>query len=924
MSFGMFEAAVAGDKENEHQKKLAKTRLAQAAAEVDQKLGSFLSKATSKSDYIERVRLAENDFREIVGKYLEGDTGFKAVATKMVDHYVKKNTKTSARRVVAVDWSSKFTDDWSLDGSETEYFVADLAANVHLRAYPEWDTWYWQVWHTDERGVRVHVGRGPARNAQDAMRVAEEKGVEFMTNGKLASRRVAFTDIQDIKSHVEGLGVKTRKKGDGFTFPAASGAKGYITVRPNGEIVVETIIGGAGGFQSIYAPNEMDLVERWIEKTVGGSYRMSSRRHANGETHFVHDNGVVEVFDADAYLRENPNADIVTDGYDGRMWDDSVSTSWTPAPGGRSPFEYDRYSSRRHASSVYELAGELARQTGRSEQEMEEALILYLEQMESLDGVSYDEDNLPSEARDFLTEAVLHGIAAGDFRSAKVRRRSNRRHARRRTAEVLVDQGSGLLVEVMVDENGNETFYGLSLGGQPLTAELAAAEGINDASDYRVQRDGVFDPADLNLIEASRKRRSNRRRVALLPDEFNVDGDSAMSYDAEAGMFVDVQPGDNGYEWNLYWDSGSDYTNVTQDLADSGSAGSLEEAIEQAAHEVSQYSPDDNPFRQSARKRRSNRRTARGVDFSRSTYDLFEDGSGDSWYDLVDTEENSYDSDDLDEVVQWLKQDGLLPFDGRLDTYTSDSYEDPYTSQRYEDSAALRGFTDEELHEIKRRMSSRRASRGRRPFDRVAGGYDWGDKDYQGYPWPDYYTDEDKESEWLEFAQEHPGNLYDIGDTLEDEDFLRAPFGTSVTVPTDDFDGEGNPGEFDLVKDKGGNWRNPDFKADLHWSEIGQAPVSGLPENRRRRAAITNTNERFPGTNEMFERAGWQSTDPERSEWLSPSGYAMYDGSEGSVFYFDPDDTVSNFYTLEDEEFGDDLPQRLTDDEEYQSRLWEY
>lgn len=850
MSFGMFEAAVAGDKENEHQKKLAKTRLAQAAAEVDQKLGSFLSKATSKSDYIERVRLAENDFREIVGKYLEGDTGFKAVATKMVDHYVKKNTKTSARRVVAVDWSSKFTDDWSVDGSETEYFVADLAPNVHLRAYPEWDTWYWQVWHTDERGVRVHVGRGPARNAQDAMRVAEEKGVEFMTNGKLASRRVAFTDIKDIRDHVEGLGVKTRKKGDGFTFPAASGATGYITVRPNGEIVVETIIGGAGGFQSIYAPNEMDLVERWIEKTVGGSYRMSSRRRANGETHFVHDNGVVEVFDADAYLREHPNADIVTDGYDGRMWDDSVVTGWTPAPSARSPFEYDR---------------------------------------------DYEED-------------------------------------------------------------------------------------WDDEEDWDEDR------------TASRKRRSNRRRVALLPDEFNVDGDSAMSYDAEAGMFVDVQPGGNGYEWNLYWDSGSDYTNVTQDLADSGSADSLEEAIEQAAHEVSQYSPDDNPFRQSARKRRSNRRrvaqdddydwlegaepgtkawswdprddeyiefvkkdtgnwynsdyqtdlsaeelagnekpvkrsnrrTARGVDFSRSTYDLFEDGSGDSWYDLVDTEENSYDSDDLDEVVQWLKQDGLLPYDGRLDTYTSDSYEDPYTSQRFEDSAALRGFTDEELHEIKRRMSSRRASRGRRPFDRVAGGYDWGDKDYQGYPWPDYYTDEDKESEWLEFAQEHPGNLYDVGDTLEDEDFLRAPFGTSVTVPTDDFDGEGNPGEFDLVKDKGGNWRNQDFKADLHWSEIGQAPISGLPENRRRRAAITNTNERFPGTNEMFERAGWQSTDPERSEWLSPSGYAMYDGSEGSVFYFDPDDIVSSFYTLEDEEFGDDLPKRLTDDEEYQSRLWEY
>lgn len=702
MSFGMFEAAVAGDKENEHQKKLAKTRLAQAAAEVDQKLGSFLSKATSKSDYIERVRLAENDFRAIVGKYLEGDTGFKAVATKMVDHYVRKNTKTSARRVVAADWSSKFTDDWSADGSETEYFVADLAPNVHLRAYPEWDTWYWQVWHTDERGVRVHVGRGPARNAQDAMRVAEEKGVEFMTNGKLASRRVAFTDIKDIRDHVEGLGVKTRKKGDGFTFPAASGAKGYITVRPNGEIVVETIIGGAGGFQSIYAPNEMDLVERWIEKTVGGSYRMSSRRRANGETYRFHDIGVVEVFDADAYLSEHPDADIVTD-YDGRMWDESVVPFRPPAPGGRSPFEYDRYSSRRHASSVYELAGELASQTGRSEQEMEEALILYLEQMESLDGVSYDEDNLPSEARDFLTEAVLHGIAAGDFRSAKVRRRSN------------------------------------------------------------------------------------RRRVALLPDEFNVDGDSAMSYDAEAGMFVDVQPGDNGYEWNLYWDSGSDYTNVTQDLANSGSAGSLEEAIEQAAHEVSQYSPDDNPFRQSARKRRSNRRTARGVDFSRSTYDLFEDESGDSWYDLVDTEENSYDADDLDEVVHWLKQDGLLPYDGRPDFYVSDSYEDPYTSQRFEDSAALRGFTDEELHEIKRRMSSRRASRGRLSFDRVAG----------------ERPSMDEEVDWL--------NNADSGTTIQAWD----PRGGEETE-----DG-GYTGEYiEFVKTKGGKWYNNDYRTDLSAEEL--------------------------------------------------------------------------------------------------------
>ena len=69
----------------------------------------------------------------------------------------------------------------------------------------------------------------------------------------------------------------------------------------------------------------------------------------------VLDTGVVEVFDAVEYLRykgssvtEGMHGDvyIVGDtvaecGNCGRLWDDAVITSWTPAPSGRCPFEYE-------------------------------------------------------------------------------------------------------------------------------------------------------------------------------------------------------------------------------------------------------------------------------------------------------------------------------------------------------------------------------------------------------------------------------------------------------------------------------------------------------------------------------------------------------------------------------------------------------
>ena len=68
---------------------------------------------------------------------------------------------------------------------------------------------------------------------------------------------------------------------------------------------------------------------------------LGRRKRASDDSFTVHDNGVVEVFDEEAYLQSHPDADIVQDGNNGRMWDDSVATAWTPAPGGRSPFEYD-------------------------------------------------------------------------------------------------------------------------------------------------------------------------------------------------------------------------------------------------------------------------------------------------------------------------------------------------------------------------------------------------------------------------------------------------------------------------------------------------------------------------------------------------------------------------------------------------------
>ena len=286
MSFGIFEAAAAEDLNHTRRKKLAGDRLAQAAAEVDHKLGPMLAKSTSVNDYHDRVRLAEKDFRNIVGKYLEGDSGFIAVAKKLEPHYTKRRSRTASRKTAArVDWTSyedrHFGTVFTAESEDGKLVASVFEPN-------EWTgtQFHWSIVSSSDL---VDVASGNENTLEEAM---EEAGRTLANESRTASRRVANADLEDLKEFVHSLGAKTRKRRgrDGFTFPAASGANGAVSVRPNGEIVVETLFGGgAGGMQSVYSPNEIDLVKDWIEKTVGGSYRLSRRRTAAVEWFEVND-----------------------------------------------------------------------------------------------------------------------------------------------------------------------------------------------------------------------------------------------------------------------------------------------------------------------------------------------------------------------------------------------------------------------------------------------------------------------------------------------------------------------------------------------------------------------------------------------------------------------------------------------------------
>ena len=844
MSFGIFEAAVAGDKENEHQKKLAKTRLAQAAAEVDQKLGPFLSKATSKSDYIERVRLAENDFREIVGKYLEGDTGFKAVATKMVDHYVRK--EAAAKNLHMLDdmqvldgyatVSMGLEEGWGVDEGMTQEDLQDYAEELERRGIDPYNN---DVYSSRRRARARSFSNQTDQfqswfnqnyRAEDFDDYDEESKEGFVQEyletktarrkkSRAASRRKEATPWEEGSEPQfmeTGWGEYVMEYGD---YSAAVQEDGSWAVVHNGRVVGE-------GEGSGDPDDSFGEVEQWFKKKGAGRVKKARR-----PVRFIHEPGTqgssfaspIAVFpdswqdtgrydssDGGQYQILGPSwrgEDNPGDVYPGAIvdsWEETEDMDWARKTFPKI-FDSDEYeivtknSSRKAAVTEEEAAEAFYQALGPD---------FYLEDL--------NDPNMPKEMADPVNDIARDvarqlGVTEYDIWDA-VSFHPPRTARRKRSA------GSGYDVYNHPDVGElHVTFYNDG------TAVVASPE-VGEVGSIRVMPDDGADEIE--------------EQLNILVDE--------VRYASKKTAGEYLRPGD---------------------LEDHGTQIFFNQYAD--SHGIDTY----------------------GEDYDRM------------WNDIMESVEYDVISADLDDAVEYGELSSAVG--SRLQWDLEDFY----------------GFGTGARFSSKR---SHRASRGRLSFDRVAGGYDWGDKDYQGYPWPDYYTDEDKESDWLEFAKEHPGNLYDVGDTLEDKDFLRAPFGTSVTVPTDDFDGEGNPGEFDLVKGPRGGWHNQDFKADLHWSEIGPAPVSDIPQNRRRASRRKVAKERFPGTNEMFERAGWQSTDPEKSEWLSPSGYAMYDGSEGSVFYFDPDDVVSSFYTLEDEEFGDDLPQRLTDDEEYQSRLWEY
>lgn len=110
MSYGVFEDQTVELEKEAERRNLASTRLAQAASEVDEQLGPFLSKSESKQDYLDRVALSKDSLREIVGKYLVGDFGVDAVVNKLEPHYLGQKKKS---------------DHWESD-VEFQKFLLDL------------------------------------------------------------------------------------------------------------------------------------------------------------------------------------------------------------------------------------------------------------------------------------------------------------------------------------------------------------------------------------------------------------------------------------------------------------------------------------------------------------------------------------------------------------------------------------------------------------------------------------------------------------------------------------------------------------------------------------------------------------------------------------------------------------------------------
>lgn len=60
-------------------------------------------------------------------------------------------------------------------------------------------------------------------------------------------------------------------------------------------------------------------------------------------THVTRDTGVVEILDVSAFTAQYPDraCAVATCLACGRSWDDDHTSSWTPVPSARCPFEYE-------------------------------------------------------------------------------------------------------------------------------------------------------------------------------------------------------------------------------------------------------------------------------------------------------------------------------------------------------------------------------------------------------------------------------------------------------------------------------------------------------------------------------------------------------------------------------------------------------
>ena len=301
--YGVFEASSTDGYEEDQRQRQATRDLGRAIEAAREGFGDFLGAATDKQDYQDRLALVMNDLMQKVA-----DSGVMPVPGVM--RKVKAALRPEFRQAAneeALEWAENYyqrnktgdgVDTWKdalgLAGDEfgTNFTAEDYARHSSRKqAYDKgqaaqaaaaWaedlgynDPWGFASWLVD-KGPRYlsPMSDSEYQTHLQLFQEADDPGV-------YGSRKQA--SIEDLRSYVESKGVTTSDKDNGFTFPTSDGAKGYVSENRNGDIVVQTLIGGSGGgVQSNYSKDEVDLVKQWIDRTA-------SRKQA--DVHWYDQNG---------------------------------------------------------------------------------------------------------------------------------------------------------------------------------------------------------------------------------------------------------------------------------------------------------------------------------------------------------------------------------------------------------------------------------------------------------------------------------------------------------------------------------------------------------------------------------------------------------------------------------------------------------